>query len=247
MKSVIKAAHVKTDQIDPTQDPRVSSMLKGIKKTRGHRAKKAAPILVADLNRGVQLVPDTLRGLRDKAMVLLGFAGALRRSEVVNIDVENLERLVGAIDDDGEHLPDALHVYISRSKGDREASGTQVTVFGATNKDVCPINTLYEWLAAAKILSGPTFLEMRGNRIMPRRASDQAVNKAVKDFVKRLGYDTAQYSGHSLRTGAITEMDRAGRTSSEGRRHSRHKSEEAYDGYVQRFNPWKDHPMRGIL
>jgi site-specific recombinase XerD len=166
--------------------------------------------LVADLKAMIEAQPNTLAGLRNRAL-LLGFASALRRSELVSLDVADLE-----------FTSDGLVVTLRRSKTDQDAQGRQIGVPFGRRLKTCPVRTLQSWLEVAGITSGAIFREMtRGDRLATAyldksgrqhglRLSDKTVALVVKRAAKTAGLDPKRYAGHSLRGGLATSAAAAG-------------------------------------
>jgi hypothetical protein len=153
-----------------------------------------------------------LAGKRDRALLLLGFALAARRSELVALDVADLEE-----------CPDGLRVTIRRSKTDQEAAGAVVAV--CRGSIACPVAAVMDWLTAADITAGPVFRPVgRGGRLLPNRLTPQSVAIIVKAYAARLGFDPGAFSGHSLRSGFLTSAAARGASLFKMMDVSRHKS-----------------------
>ena len=140
----------------------------------------------------VALAPEGLAGLRDRALLLLGFAGAFRRSELVDVDVGDIAE-----------TETGLLVTIRGSKTDQERQG--VTIAIARGDIACPVKALRAWLDAAGIEAGPIFrpIDRHGN-LLPSRLTAQSVANIVKAYAARAGFDASTFSGHSLRSGFLT-------------------------------------------
>jgi integrase len=165
----------------------------------------------------------------------LGFAGAFRRSELVALDVEDLESCEAG-----------LRVQICRSKTDQEGVGTTIAIVAGSV--ACPAKAVQVWLEAAGITSGPVFRSVaKGNRIGRRRLSDRAVANVVKAGADRVGLDASQFSGHSLRSGFLTSAARRGASIFKMMDVSRHKSMDTLRGYVRDADLFRDHAGAGLL
>ena len=133
-----------------------------------------------------------LTGLRDRALLLLGFAGAFRRSELVALDVADIAE-----------TETGLLVTIRRSKTDQEGEG--VTIAIARGDVACPVKALREWLDAAGIEAGPIFRPInKAGTVAAQRLTDRSVANIVKAYADRAGFDASTFSGHSLRSGFLT-------------------------------------------
>jgi integrase len=133
----------------------------------------------------------SLAGLRDRALLLLGFAGGFRRSELVALDVSDLDE-----------TEDGLRLRIRRSRGDQEAAGREVGIPRGQHPETCPVRAVRDWRQAAGILESALFRPVnRYDQLQPQRLSDKGVARIVKRAAERAGMDAAAYAGHSLRAG----------------------------------------------
>jgi integrase len=194
----IGRAHVAYGFPDPSKDALVRAVLRGVRREHGAAQRRAAPLLLADLLLMLAGLPADLRGQRDRALLLLGFAGGLRRSEIVHLDVDDLR-----------FVADGMHVRLRRSKTDQERVG-RVIAIPRGRTAACAVSAMREWLAASGIVAGPVFRAFCGSQLTPRRLPDQAVSLMVKAQVAALGRPPSAYSGHSLRAGFITSAAQAG-------------------------------------
>jgi integrase len=209
--------------------------LTGIRKSLVKRPNRKAPILTEDLREMIALIPveqggrPRLIGLRDRALLLLGFAGAFRRSELVALSVEDLST-----------QRDGLVVLVRKSKTDQEGAGKEKVVPYGSNSMTCPVRAVKDWLDAAGITEGPIFrsIDRHGN-ISEAPLSGYAVSKIIKRNQYIMGKDSSKYGGHSLRAGFVTEgvtrnvprdllMAQTGHTSN------------AIDGYIRRKKSFTD-------
>ncbi len=192
--AAIRYFHRAADLDSPTTDERVKAVLSGIRRTIG-----AAPIrkkaATADLVLGmVGGKGRSLRELRDRAILLLGFAGAFRRSELVGLDAGDVAETA-----------EGLVVTLRRSKTDQEGEGRKVGIPYGSNPRTCPVRALRTWREATAIADGPLFRSVdRHGRLLPARLSDKAVALVVKRAAAAAGLDPTKYAGHSLRAGLAT-------------------------------------------
>src|SRR5262245_57335119 len=176
-----------------------------------------------------------LRGLRDRAILLLGFAGAFRRSELVGLDVTDLEFCTGG-----------LRVSIRKSKTDQEGLGVKIAI--ARGSTACPVDAVSAWLKASAIIEGPLFRPVtRTQKISDRRLSARAVGQLVKAYARRAGLKAADFSGHSLRSGFLTSAAAHGASIFKMMDVSRHKSVDTLWGYVRDAEMFRDHAGSGLL
>jgi len=180
--------------------------------------------------------PDgSLATLRDHSLLLLGFAGAFRRSELVTLNVEDIEEVA-----------EGLRVTIRRGKTDQEARGAVIAII--RGEIACPVAALRAWLEAANITEGPIFRRIRrGNHVQPERLTDRSVASIVKAHAHRVGLDPTMFSGHSLRSGFLTSAARRGATLFKMMATSRHRSVETVTAYVRDQELFKDHAGAGLL
>ena len=175
------------------------------------------------------------KGLRDRALALLGFAGAFRRSELVALDVSDLQETEAG-----------LIVTVRRSKTDQEGQGRMVAI--VRGSIACPIQAVRNWLDAAKIENGPLFRPVaKGGKIMDGRLSDKQVSRTIKAFATRLGLDDAAFGGHSLRSGFLTSAAARGASIFKMADQSGHKSMDTLRGYVRNAEIFQDHAGTGLL
>ena len=177
---------------------------------------------------------DTVKGIRDRAVLLVGFDLAARRSELVGLDVEDLEP--------GE---DAWLVRIRRAKGDRSGEGQTVALRRQRDSSSCPVAALERWLEVGGRRTGPVFVTLRRSRHCDapgeQRMSDRAVARLVKATAAAAGLH-GEFAGHSLRRGLITSALDAGRPLQQVRAHARHGSIDTTLGYAERSSALADHP-----
>jgi len=165
---------------------------------------------------------DSLKDQRDKALLLIGFAGGFRRSELVAINVTDIET-----------VRQGIVINIRRSKTDQENNGRKIGIpHGRTRW--CPVTALTEWLALSGIEEGPTFRPVdRHGRMQEQRLSGEAVSLVVKARVKDIGLNAGDYSGHSLRAGLATSAASAGVSSWKIRQQTGHASDAMLSRYIR--------------
>jgi site-specific recombinase XerD len=163
--------------------------MRGIRRTFGAARVKKAPAIAAKVRSMVALAPDGLTGLRDRALLLIGFAGAFRRSELVALDVADIEE-----------TETGLLVTIRQSKTDQEGAGDVIAL--ARGDVACPVKALRAWLQAAGIEGGAIFRPIgKACKLGSGRLTDRSVANVVKAYAARAGLDATVFSGHSLRSG----------------------------------------------
>lgn len=234
--AAIKCAHEAQGHATPTAHKGVTAALKGIRRAKGTAPTKKKAATADIVKEMVRHCPPTLTGKRDRALLLLGFAGAFRRAELVALTVADL-----VFADDG------LRITIRKSKTDQEGAG-QVIAIPHGSQLFCPVAALKRWLAVAGIEAGPIFRAVgKGNRIGDAALSDKSVANRVKHYAGQVGLDAADFAGHSLRAGFVTSAAEAGASIFKMAEVSRHRSTDVLAGYVRSANLFKDHAGADLL
>jgi site-specific recombinase XerD len=233
--AAIRYAHRLADLEPPTASEHVRATLRGIRRAIGAAPARKAPVLAAQARAMADAAPATLKGLRDRALLLLGFAGAFRRSELVALDAADLQET-----DDG------FRVLIRQSKTDQEGHGETIAI--VRGHHACPVKAVKAWLSAAGITEGPLFRSVaKGGRLSKQRLSDKSVCDLVKAYAAQLGLKATDFGAHSLRAGFLTSAARRGASVFKMRDVSRHKSMDVLQAYVRDADLFKDHAGIGLL
>jgi integrase len=219
----------------PTDAEAVKATVCGIRRTHGAAKVRKSPAVSAKMLAMVATAPGSLTGLRDTAILLLGFGGAFRRSELVALDVADIAE-----------TETGLLVRIRQSKTDQEAEGETIAI--SRGDRACPVKALRAWLDAAGIETGAIFRPINKSGVVaPSRLSDRTVANIVKAYAERAGLDPAVFSGHSLRAGFLTSAAGNGASIFKMMDVSRHKSVDTLRGYVRDAELFKDHAGAGLL
>ncbi len=233
--SAIAQAHKAAGHVPPTKG-RVSMVWQGIRRAKGTAQKGKAPARTQEVRAMVATCGDGLLGTRDRALLLLGFAGAFRRSELVGLDVADL--------DFGR---DGLTVTLRRSKTDQEGAGQKVGIPYGSTPATCPVRNLQEWLEGADVTSGPVFRGVnRWGQVNAARLTDRAVALVVKRCAQAAGLDPALYAGHSLRAGLATAAAEAGVSERTIMAQTRHKSLPMVRRYIRDGNLFRDNAAAAV-
>lgn len=208
--------------------PELAEVWAGIRRTHGRPPRQKRPLVVKDLRRVVGKLPAGLQGVRDRAILLLGFATAMRRSELAAVELDG----PGAGQVRLAFVAEGAEISIDRSKADQLGRGAVIAVpFGTA---LCPIAAVEAWLKAAGIRSGPAFRRVwRGGRVGDQALTDRAIAEVVKRACGRVGLNVDSFSGHSLRSGLITSASEAGASLDEIMETSRHAKVETVLGYIR--------------
>ena len=219
----IAQAHKAAGHPSPTTDERVRLVNAGIRRVHGVAPRQVRPVVTEDLRRMVATCGDDPAGVRDRALLLLGFAAALRRSELVALDAADVEE-----------THDGLVVTVRRSKTDQEGAGRKIGVPFGSNPSTCPVRAWRAWVEEAEIADGPLFrgIDRHGN-IAAGRLSDRGVALVVKRRAEQAGIDPTTVSGHSLRAGLATSAAAAGVSERAIAATTGHKSMTVLRGYIR--------------
>jgi site-specific recombinase XerD len=198
--SSISQAHQAASHSSPTQEVLVRTVMAGIRRVKGTAQAGKRPLSVEDLRKMTAKLPDTVQGIRDRAVLLLGFAGAFRRSELVALDGDDLV-----------FTGDGLTVTIRRSKTDQEGEGRKVGIPYGSNPKTCPIRAMKAWLDRIEGAPGAVFCPInRHGQFGKGRLTPQGVAIIVKRWTGQAGLGSLDYAGHSLRAGLATAAAAAG-------------------------------------
>jgi integrase len=224
--AIARACGVAGHPLD-TKHPAVRETLRGIARTHGGRSRRAAALTTTEIRKLSRACGADLAGARDRALFLLGFAGALRRSELVGLDVAHVT-----------WTGDGLTLLIERSKTDQEAEGAEIAIPRGRSDETCPVAALQSWLAAAEITAGPLFRKVnRGGMVETARLSPDAVRQILLKRAAQAGLQgtlAEPVSPHGLRAGFVTTAYRNGVPDEEIMGHTRHRSLTTMRSYVRR-------------
>lgn len=237
--------HREAGHPSPFDHPRVQDVLDGVRRTRGTAPNKKTPAVSGIVRSMVTAVRLEDRSPyvadRDDALLLLGFAGAFRRSELVALDWVDLEE-----------RPEGLLVTIRRGKTDQRGAGRKVHVHRGADPALCPVAALGRWRARVRgsgfggADDAPVFLCLSRSAWL-RRMSAQHVALVVKAAARAAGLDAARFAGHSLRSGFATSAARAGRRLDTIRAQTGHRSLDMLAEYLAHDVPWDDDAAKGLL
>lgn len=232
----ISQAHEMAGVESPCRTAIVREALKGLRKLLGVAPARKTAMVVELLAPAINALPTDRRGLLLRALLLIGFAGAFRRSELVALDVEDLAFTV-----------EGVTILIRRSKTDQSGEGRAVAIPLGQCEKTCPVRALRAWLASAGITSGAIFRAVdRAGGVAERRLCDLTVARAVKHAARSVGLDPRSVAGHSLRAGFCTSAARAGKTERAIMRQTGHRSVEMVHRYVREAGLFRDHAGDGI-
>jgi integrase len=221
---------------NPTSSELVKSVLRGLRRVKGTAQRQATPLLKEDLILALDATGEGLRDLRDRALLLIGFAGGFRRSELVALNCGDVER-----------VRQGMILTLRRSKTDQTGEGRKIGIPLARGR-WCPVGVLEQWLATSGIMEGALFWPIdRHGQIGARPLSGEAVCLIVKERVRAVGIDPSGYSGHSLRAGLATSAAQAGVPSWKIRQQTGHASDAMLARYLRDGNLFIQNAAGAIL
>jgi len=233
--SAISVAHSVAGFESPTTS-KVKVVWAGIKRSIGTAEKGKLPIVIDTLKAILQTLPQSLSGTRDRALLLIGFAGALRRSELVSLDVNDIN-----ITNEG------LILNLRSSKTDQEGQGTPIGIPYGEFESSCPVRSYIAWLKASGIEYGPVFRPInRHGQLSDKRLSDRAVALIVKRWISEVGMNESDYSGHSLRSGLATSAAMLGKSERSIMEQTRHTSTTMVRRYIRMGSLFNENAAKNI-
>jgi len=211
-----------------TKHPAIMENLLGIKRIKGSNQKTKKPLLINDLKLIINAIDQTnqikKRKIRDKAIILIGFSGGFRRSELVNL-----------IHDDVEFVNEGVKIFIKRSKTDQSGEGMTKAIPYFDNQLFCPVVSLKNWMNISEIKSGKIF-----------DISDKSIALIIKKYASLSGLDPNKYSGHSLRSGFATSTAESGAEERNIMAMTGHKTSQMVRRYIQEANLFKNNALNKI-
>jgi site-specific recombinase XerD len=211
-----------------TKHPIIIENLMGIKRTNGSHQKGKKPLLINDLKILIEVIDKSkekdLKKIRDKALILVGFSGGFRRSELVNIELEDIE-----------FVTEGVKLFIKRSKTDQSGEGMIKAIPYFENINFCPVKALKNWINAIELKKGKIF-----------NISDKNVSLIIKKYANYAGLDSRKYAGHSLRSGFATSAAESGAEERSIMAMTGHKSTEMVRRYIKEANLFKNNALNKI-
>jgi len=234
--SSLKKAHQAIGADDPTSTALVRSVLRGIRRRYGNPPNQASPLTRELLSEVLDAIEKGIKGKRDRALLLVGFAGGFRRSELVFLDVLDVA-----------FVNEGLIITIRRSKSDQMGMGRKIGIPYAQGRH-CPVKALRSWLHAADLKSGPLFRSVtRYGKATKSRLSGNTVSCLVKERVSRVLEESRGFSGHSLRAGFVTSAAKAGLASWVIRKQTGHASDAMISRYIRDIKMFENNAAGALL
>lgn len=223
-----------------TKHPIIVENLMGIKRVKGSIQKGKKPILISHLKSIINVINEQkiedIKKSRDKAIILIGFGGGFRRSELISIDYEDLE-----------FVAEGVKINVRRSKTDQFGEGMIKGLPHFTNENYCPVVNLKKWLEISKIKTGPIFRRFsKGLSLTEKRLTDQSVVLLIKEYLNLAGIENKNFAGHSLRSGFATVAAESGADERSIMSMTGHKTTQMVRRYIKEANIFKNNALNKV-
>jgi site-specific recombinase XerD len=218
----ISQAHQMAGFESPTHTATVRTTWQGIRRELGTAPKQKKAASIEIIKAMCRTIPDTLIGHRDRALLLIGFASGSRRSELVSLDVEDVE-----------FSHEGVTLHIRRSKTDQEGRGRKVGIKFGSHPQTCPVRALQKWINESGITTGALFRRVDRHNNVKDRLTGDGVAYIIKRISKRAGFDPKEFAGHSLRRGFITTAHRKRKGEYAIMKQTGHKSIQTMRRYIE--------------
>ncbi len=233
----IAKAHTMQGHPSPTQSDVVQLTLKGIKRKHGKPQRQVSALLKEDIISMLNIMPENTKGIRDRALLLIGFCGAFRRSELVSLATNDIE-----------FVTQGLIITLQRSKTDQSGTGRKIAIPYGRGL-VCPVKSLQAWLGTLPQDDNPMIFRPidKGGNIADTTLTPHAVAVIIKSYAKTIGLNPAKLSGHSLRSGLATSAAQSGVPSHKIRQQTGHKSDVMLSRYIRDGGLFTDNASGAIF
>ncbi|WP_440910582.1 site-specific integrase [Candidatus Pelagibacter sp.] len=223
-----------------TKHPIIVENLMGIRRVKGSIQKGKKPILINHLKLIINSINEQktneTKKLRDKAIILIGFGGGFRRTELISIDYEDLE-----------FVPEGLKIILKKSKTDQFGEGMIKGLPYFDDENYCPVTNLKKWLENSNINSGPIFRRFsKGSNLTDNRLTDQSVVLIIKEHLRLAGIENKNFAGHSLRSGFATVAADSGADERSIMAMTGHKTTQMVRRYIREANLFKNNALNKI-
>jgi len=235
-RSAVKKVHKNANLPDPTAHEQVKNALRSIKRKIGSRKTKKIAIMKDDIKAMIDKLGGTPSDIRNKLILLWGYAGAFRRSELVNLNVEDITPAT-----------EGYKILVRRSKTDPESKGMEKAIFAIPGSPYCPVAAYQQWLAVSGIKSGAIFRHIDKHGVMHNRMSSSNINLILKNLVITIGIDPELVGGHSLRAGFVTQLIKKGTPAHEIMVQTGHKNYQTLREYIRSVDLFENNGSRNCL
>ena len=236
--SAINKVHIENGHPSLSNDFRIKNIMRALARSSKRRPRKVKALLSSDLEAILQMRPATIIGMRDAAILAIGFAAALRRSEICNLKMEDIEFL--------QPDRDKMLLSVKYSKTDQAAVGYKIAIINGDR--IRPLEHLRHWLQASQIRQGFLFRSLKkGGGLKDTPLSHSDISRLIKHYVAKINLDAKEYAGHSLRSGFITSAVMHRARLDKIMEVSRHKNTDMVMCYVRNINVFQDHAGQDFL
>ena len=223
-----------------TKHPIIIENIMGIKRRKGSIQKGKKPLLINSLKMIINVIDEynklDIVKLRDRSIILMGFSGGFRRSEIVSLNYDDLD-----------FVSEGLKINLKRSKTDQFGEGSVKGLPYFDNTKYCPVLSLKNWIQVSNINSGPLFRRFsKSSKLLENRLSDQTIALLIKKYLKLAGIENKNFSGHSLRSGFATSAAESGAEERSIMAMTGHKSTEMVRRYIKEANLFKNNALNKI-
>jgi len=223
-----------------TKHPVIIENLMGIKRKKGSIQTGKKPILINHLKQIINVIDEQkiekIKKLRNRTLILIGFGGGFRRTELISIDYEDLD-----------FVEEGVKITLRRSKTDQFGEGLIKGLPYFTNEKYCPVTSLKNWINLSKTKTGPIFKRfLKGATLTNQRLTDQSVVLIIKECLKLAGIENKNFSGHSLRSGFATVAAESGADERSIMAMTGHKTTQMVRRYIREANIFKNNALNKI-
>jgi len=223
-----------------TKHPVIIENLMGIKRKKGSIQIGKKPILINHLKQIINVIDEQkiekIKKLRNRTLILLGFGGGFRRTELISINYEDLD-----------FVEEGVKITLRRSKTDQFGEGMIKGLPYFSKETYCPVTNLKNWLKISKIKTGPVFRRFaKGSALTKNRLTDQSVVLIIKDCLKVAGIENDNFSGHSLRSGFATVAAESGADERSIMAMTGHKTTQMVRRYIREANIFKNNALNKV-
>ncbi|MRG86708.1 site-specific integrase [Salinibacillus xinjiangensis] len=220
----------------PTKTALVKGVWEGIQRRIGIKEEGKEALWLHELRRVIEVLPQNkLIGVRNRAILVIGWSAALRRSELVSLNIEDISK-----------TRDGLILQLNKSKTDQKGEGHMIALPFGSNPTTCPVRSFEDWIAAADITEGALFRRVDRHGNVMGRLTDQSVRLVVKKCCEDVGLDAKRYGAHSLRSGFCSTAAKAGKAEHQIMKQTRHKRSDSLQRYIKKANLFDDNAASGI-
>lgn len=240
-KSAVNKKYIGAGKQSPTSHPVVKATLKGLARLKGSASRQVEALREYHIGAMLKACPASIIGHRDAAIIAVGFAGALRRSEICGLNVADVE-FIDADEDNDERM----FLTVRQSKTDQEGKGQRIAILNG--QSVRPVQRLRRWLNLSGITEGALFQTMkRGGHLRGKRLHHSDVPRIVKHYAAKIGLDPKDIAGHSLRAGFVTSAAVHHARLDKIMAVTRHSSPATVMRYIRDADAFADHAGQNFL